>query len=59
MCCALNKVFYKLLSLKAQYNEAKRLTERSKEKAKQSLTEAHHLSGVTNPNDITSEKQAV
>lgn len=33
--------------------------EHSKDKAKQCLDDAQRLSGVTNPNDITSEKQAV
>ena len=45
--------------LKAQYNEAKRLTEIAKERAKQCLTEAQRLSGVTDPNAITAEKQQV
>ena len=44
---------------KAQYNEAKRLTEIAKERAKQCLTEAQRLSGVTDPNAITAEKQQV
>lgn len=60
MWYALNKVSCsEMFFLKAQFNEAKRLTEFSKDKAKQCLTEAHRLSGVTNPNDITPEKQAV
>ena len=45
--------------LKAQYNEAKRSTEFAKDKAKRCLTEAQRLSGVTDPKDITTEKQAV
>jgi len=49
----------KILYLKAQYNEAKRLTEIAKEKAKQCLTEAQRLSGVTDPKGITAEKQQV
>jgi len=48
-----------ILFLKSQYNEVKRLMEYSKDKAKQCLDDAQRLSGVTNPNDITSEKQAV
>lgn len=45
--------------LKTEYNEAKRLTEFSKGKAKECLNEAQRLSGVMNPNDITPEKQQV
>ena len=60
MWCALNEIpSCVVLYLKAQFNEAKRSTEFAKDKAKQCLTEAQRLSGVKDPNDITSEKQAV
>lgn len=58
MACIKQNALINIL-IKAQHNEAKRLTEHAKDKAKQCLAEAHRLSGVTNPNDITSEKQAV